>query len=198
MNPIADIAGALLRAGAPLVGGLLQTVATTAGGPLVGAATGAILGTLAEALGLPADAKPEEVAKQMKADPDAAAKAAAKAEDEHGEAADELTAILEDRQDARRQTVELAKEGSAIAWGAPVVSAVVLVSFAALSLLAMKPELTGVRTDVVLYLLGAWQSLAAGVVGYWVGSSKSSHNKDALLAGMITSRAPAAPMVRKK
>lgn len=31
------------------------------------------------------------------------------------------------------------------------------------------------------YLLGAWQSLATAVVGYWIGSSAGSATKDAAL-----------------
>lgn len=59
-----------------------------------------------------------------------------------------------------------------------IVSVIVLVGFSVLSFLAMKPEYSGVKESVVLYLLGAWQSLAGGVVGYWIGSSASSKAKD--------------------
>lgn len=59
-----------------------------------------------------------------------------------------------------------------------IVSVFVLVGFAVVSFLAMKPELAGVRESVVLFLLGAWSTMAAGVVAYWVGSSASSKQKD--------------------
>ena len=50
--------------------------------------------------------------------------------------------------------------------------------FAVVSFFAMKPELAGVKESVVLYLLGAWQSMAAAAVAYWIGSSAGSKDKD--------------------
>lgn len=63
-----------------------------------------------------------------------------------------------------------------------VVSVIVLCGFGMLSFLAMKPEVSGVSKEVVLYLLGAWSTLAAGVVNYWVGSSAGSSKKDEIIA----------------
>ena len=59
-----------------------------------------------------------------------------------------------------------------------IISVFVLAGFAVVSFLAMKPELAGVRESVVLFLLGAWSTMAAGVVTYWVGSSAGSKQKD--------------------
>lgn len=59
-----------------------------------------------------------------------------------------------------------------------IVTVIVLAGFSIISFLAMKPEAAGVSKEVVLYLLGAWQSLATGAVTYWVGSSASSKQKD--------------------
>lgn len=59
-----------------------------------------------------------------------------------------------------------------------IVSVIVLGGFTMFSFLAMKPELAGVKESVVLFLLGAWSTMAAGVVTYWVGSSASSKQKD--------------------
>lgn len=63
-----------------------------------------------------------------------------------------------------------------------VVSILVLTGFSVVSFLAMKPELAGVKESVVLFLLGAWSTMAAGVVSYWVGSSNSSSKKDETIA----------------
>jgi hypothetical protein len=65
-----------------------------------------------------------------------------------------------------------------------IVSVIVLLGFAGFSFLAMKPELAGVKESVVLFLLGAWSTLAAGVVNYWVGSSSSSKQKDETIQTM--------------
>jgi hypothetical protein len=69
------------------------------------------------------------------------------------------------------------------AGSAPVfITIIVLGGFAGISFLAMKPELAGVDKSVVLYLLGAWQSMAAAAVAYWLGSSNSSSKKDETIA----------------
>jgi hypothetical protein len=62
--------------------------------------------------------------------------------------------------------------------GPVVVTTVVLAGFITISFMAMKPEYAGVAKDVVLYLLGAWQSLATAAVTYWIGSSAGSRDKD--------------------
>jgi hypothetical protein len=59
-----------------------------------------------------------------------------------------------------------------------IITIIVLAGFSGISFLAMKPELAGVKESVVLYLLGAWQSMAAAAVAYWLGSSASSKQKD--------------------
>lgn len=59
-----------------------------------------------------------------------------------------------------------------------IISVIVLAGFTMFSFLAMKPELAGIKESVVLFLLGAWSTMAAGVVNYWVGSSSSSKQKD--------------------
>lgn len=63
-----------------------------------------------------------------------------------------------------------------------IVSVLILLGFMGFSFLAMKPELAGVKESVVLFLLGAWSTMAAGVVNYWLGSSNSSQRKDETIA----------------
>ena len=184
MNPILDIAGALLKAGAPLVGGLLQTAATAAGGPVAGAAAGLVIGALAEALGLPAGSKAQEVAAAMKADPAAAAVAAARVEAVHGEASADLAAKLADVQDARSMQEVLVTSGSGIQWSPTIVSIIVLVGFSMMSYLAIKAVPGSSEREVILFLLGAWLSLATSSVNFWLGSSSSSKGKDETLATM--------------
>lgn len=79
-----------------------------------------------------------------------------------------------------------------------IVSILVLLGFGAISFLAMKPELAGVKESVVLYLLGAWQSLATSAVVYWLGSSNSSASKDETIkkqGEMLAAAPPAAPVI---
>lgn len=68
--------------------------------------------------------------------------------------------------------------------GANVLSIIVIIGFCGLSFLAMKPETAGVSKEVVLYLLGAWQSLVTAVVSYHIGSSVGSREKDVTIKSM--------------
>lgn len=65
-----------------------------------------------------------------------------------------------------------------------IISVIVLGGFGMFSFLAMKPELAGIKESVVLFLLGAWSTMAAGVVNYWVGSSAGSSKKDETIQNM--------------
>lgn len=176
---LASIAGKLARLGAPVLGGAL-------GGP----AGAAIATTVIEALasGFNVDATPEAVDKAL----DRAEAAIVVPRIEAAEAPAVIEAVneyLRDVQDARATTVKLVEQGSAIAWGAPIVSTVVMLAFAIFSYLAINSPVSGPAREVVMYLLGAWQGLAATVVAYWVGSSVGSKAKDATLADVAASAA---------
>ena len=89
----------------------------------------------------------------------------------------------EDRAGARNQTVELAKAGSRIAWGAPLVSVVVLLTFGVvLHKVLSTPAGTSIDPNAAI-MLGALTTMATAVVAYWVGSSAGSAAKDKLLRG---------------
>lgn len=68
--------------------------------------------------------------------------------------------------------------------GPIIMSVIAIGGFAVVSFLAMKPELAGVKESVVLYLLGAWQTLAGMAAGYWLGTSYSSSKKDETISNM--------------
>ena len=68
--------------------------------------------------------------------------------------------------------------------GPVIITVIVLAAFCVISWLAMKPETAGVKESVVLYLLGAWQSMAAAAVAYWIGSSAGSKQKDDTIQSM--------------
>lgn len=173
-----DLVQALIKAGAPLLG-------TVIGGP-VGTIAGAAIGALAEALGT--TPTPDAVKTAIETKPNAST-IVQKVEADRGlDLKADLDAILRDRQAARDQTMAFVEKGSSLQWGAPLVSVVVILGFVGLSFLAMKPESAGIRADVALYLLGAWQSLATAVVGYWIGSSAGSATKDAALKQIAASK----------
>lgn len=86
-----------------------------------------------------------------------------------------------DRGSARSQTVELAKAGSPIAWGAPIISMLVLGVFGVvLYRVVTGADGAGANPNATL-MLGALTTMASAVVSYWVGSSAGSAAKNALL-----------------
>ena len=122
------------------------------------------------------------------------ARIAAEREAEAGRAAEaarkvELEALLAqiaDTDSARRQTISLAQAGSKIAYGAPVVSALVLVTFAVVMALALTRSLPAGSETILSLLLGSLAAMATSVVSYWVGSSAGSARKDDHLAKLAS------------
>ena len=98
---------------------------------------------------------------------------------------DTLRATLADVASARGQTVDLTKAGSAVAWGAPAVSLVVLVTFGLVMWLTITRQLPTGSEGVLNVLLGMLGTGFASVTSYWLGSSASSAQKNALLAASM-------------
>ncbi len=94
---------------------------------------------------------------------------------------DDLTARLKDVQDARSQTVSLAKAGSLVQWAPPVVSIVVLGTFGAVMWVALTQAMPPGSATILNMLLGTLAAMSTSVVGYWVGSSAGSERKTTLL-----------------
>lgn len=143
----------------------------------VGAATGTMEpGAQAEALQDPekAGALRIELAR-IAAEQEASSAAAAQAA---------LVTQLTDVANARAMTVQLAQSGSEMAWGAPVVSVVVLVTFGVVVAIALTRAMPPGAEPVLNVLLGTLGAMATSVVGYWVGSSAGSARKDARLASL--------------
>lgn len=69
----------------------------------------------------------------------------------------------------------------AIAYGAVVVSVIVLVGFAAMLWLVIREEVPSNQRDMVNLLLGTLAGMASSVVACWVGSSSGSMQKNSAL-----------------
>lgn len=95
---------------------------------------------------------------------------------------DRLKSDLADVASARSQTVELAKSGSAIAWGAPIVSATVLVTFGVVMYYCFNGKVDASAGQMLSIMTGALTTMATAVVSYWVGSNAGSARKDQLIA----------------
>ena len=171
--PLAQLAGEEIAA---LIAG--DDPATTDKGAAVANALVAAAGAVAGVPVTPDNAG--EVARRLAADPDATA-AFRKA------LGDQLVALIaldnQDRGNARAQTVDLARTGSRIAWGAPVVSVIVLLAFGYVLQLVLTQSIPPGQETTVSLMLGALTTMASAVVAYWVGSSAGSAAKDALLRG---------------
>ena len=186
MNPLTQIADVLLRNGATIVG-------TALGGPAGAAIAGVVVGALRDALGLPADATEETVAQTMATDPHKARDAAKRVEAQQGGAISDLEARLADVANARAMQTHAVDASSPTQWAPVVVSVIVLAGFSLLSWVAMRTVPGTSERDVVLFLLGAWLSLATGAVNFWLGSSQGSKDKDSALALVVSRPSPPAP-----
>jgi len=157
---------------------------------LFGAKGGDVAGAVAQVVQTVTGTGDETVAQQVLArDPQAAAtlrlqlaQLAAQQEQAARQAElDEMDARLKDVQDARAQTVGLARAGSAVQWAPAVVSFVVLATFGVVMWAALTRSLPSGSETILNMLLGTLAAMATSVVGYWVGSSAGSAQKTDLL-----------------
>ena len=83
---------------------------------------------------------------------------------------------VEDIQHARDTTVALAKEGSAIAWGAPVVSTLIVLGyfFCTYLLFVQAAEIPSNVFQLLNVMFGTLTAAFLAVVHYWLGSSSGS------------------------
>lgn len=97
---------------------------------------------------------------------------------DHAAALSRLQAALADTANARAQTIALVRAKSAVGYGAPVVSAIVLITFAAVMTIALTRSMPSGSQTILNVLLGSLAAMATSVVSYWVGSSAGSARKD--------------------
>ncbi|WP_422034746.1 hypothetical protein [Reyranella sp.] len=166
----------------PLLLGLAPTVASWIMGDKTGAAVSKVTGIAREILGTD-DATGIERA--IAADPNLALQfkmAVIQAEaDARRQEFETLQAQLADVQSARNQTVELAKAGSAIAWGAVAVSLLVTAAFMTALWFVVRQEIPAASREIAYILLGTLGAKFGDIVAYWVGSSSGSAQKSAAL-----------------
>lgn len=96
-----------------------------------------------------------------------------------------IAAAAADTASARQQTVQLAQAGSKLAWGAPVMSGIVLLAFAIMTYVVVSHSIPAGSEQIALVMLGTLGALATACVQYWVGSSAGSARKDDRLANMV-------------
>lgn len=170
----------------PLLLGLAPTVASWILGDKTGSAVEKVTSIARDVLGTDS---PDAIERAVAADPNAALafkQAVIQAEaDARRNELEALKAQLADVQSARSQTVELAKVGSAIAWGAPLVSVLVTLGFFGMLYLVLRKEVPEGSQQIANIMLGSLGASFTAVIGYWVGSSAGSAAKDATLGKLL-------------
>lgn len=91
-------------------------------------------------------------------------------------------ASIADTQSARAQTIDLAKAGSPLAWGAPVISLVIVTAFGLMLYVILRTDkIPEDNVAIANVLLGTLAAMATQVANYWLGSSSGSKNKDGII-----------------
>jgi hypothetical protein len=176
---------------APTIGGLLGGLIPFPGGAILGQVAGKVL---AEALGVPPT--PEAVKNAIETGDQAVVqRQLSNAEMQMQTEVEKFKATLEDIQNARSTTVELARAQSNIAWGAPVVSVVIVFGFFAVMsmLFIVKVDLPPNSVGLLNVLFGALIPAFGQVCNYWLGSSAGSNDKSAQIAALTGTK----PVVKR-
>ncbi|WP_431281837.1 glycoside hydrolase family 108 protein [Humitalea sp. 24SJ18S-53] len=94
---------------------------------------------------------------------------------------DELNKRLADVQSARSTMTSLADKGSAMAWGAPIISLVVTIGFFWTFYIVRQTDLSVNQSarDLMNIIVGSLVAAFTAVVNFWIGSSQGSRDKDA-------------------
>ena len=111
--------------------------------------------------------------------------------------ADMLKAALASQADARGTEVALAKAGSHLAWGAPLLSGIILLAFGGMLFVVLTRAIPENSAALANVLLGTLAAMATQVANFWLGSSSGSAAKNALLASAQTALANSTPMQGK-
>lgn len=180
----------------PLLLGLAPTVASWLMGDKTGAVVSQVTGIAREILGTDDAAGIERA---VATDPNLAlqfkmallqAEADARAHEAqmNRQALEELNSRIADVASARSQTVELAKAGSAIAWGSPIVSVLAIVVFAGFVYMLFAKVVPEGMKEALLLLGGSAATGYGMVLSYWLGSSSGSAQKTAALEKVAAGR----------
>lgn len=96
-----------------------------------------------------------------------------------------MNAAIDDMKNARQTTVDLAKMGSSLAWGAPMISGIVLMSFGVLGYVVLTQAVPAGSEPLAMGLVETLKLLSVSIIGYWCGSSAGSDAKDKYIANSV-------------
>ncbi len=172
--------------GAPLIASLLTTAATMAGGPLLGGIVGTVLKAVAAELGAKSPV-PADIQAQIEADPAKAKAVLPKLDSDHAgliaSARAQAELDLANIQNARETELRLVGEHSALAWGPPVISSIVVGAFSLVALVVVFRY--GVESAVGQLIVGALIAKFGTVVDYYLGASKGSSDRVDQIVSML-------------
>ncbi len=121
----------------------------------------------------------DQLVEALKANPDKLLEFRKAVAAEHTEV---MKAVLADVQDARGTMAKLAGMGSSLAWGAAVVSALVIAATVLATYLVFTTAVPKGQGDLAYLIVGQPLGMASTVVAFWLGSSMSSVQKtDAMI-----------------
>lgn len=179
-----------------MIGKVAPILGTVLGGPAVGAATGGVVSLISGALGIePAEATPDVIGAMIQGDPEALLKLK-ELEFRHKERFEELAlegdrleiekdkAYLADIQNSRTRQIDSERATGKKDYSLYLLAyAITSGFFATLLALIIWPTLAA-TSPALLILLGSLGTGFGQVLGYFFGSSKSSSEKNKMIAGM--------------
>ena len=162
------VGNAVIKAGAPLLGGAL-----------FGPAGSVIASIISGKFGVSPDATPDQVLTAIKGDPDAALKLR-QIETNHVE---HLQALENERLRIETADVQNARTVHQHHWMPSAITIALIVMFAAAFGGLMFMVMPDGNRDMVNFMLGQLSGWLSGAVVYWVGSTRASANKDMMRGG---------------
>lgn len=98
---------------------------------------------------------------------------------------DTMKATIADIASARGTETALAQAHSSLAWGAPLLSAIILLAFGGMLFVVLTRAIPENSAALANVLLGTLAAMATQVANFWLGSSNGSASKDLLLANSV-------------
>ena len=160
------VGNAVIKAGAPLLGGAL-----------FGPAGSVIASIISGKFGMSPESTPDQVLTAIKGDPDAALKLR-QIETTHVERLQELE---NERLRIETADVQSARNVHQHHWMPSVLTLSLMVMFGMIIGALFIWAVPGDNKDIVVYITGQVSGILTSCVTYWVGSTRASANKDSLI-----------------
>jgi len=159
------------------VGRAIADAAPVLGSVIGGPAGGAVGAMIASTLGTAND--PEAILAKIKADPESLLKIKQLEADEREHIREFQLQTLQ----AELADVQSARNAHKDHWMPSVITMILAAMVIAMGWALLYYEVPSANKDMAVYLFGQITGTFTTAVAYWIGTSRSSHNKDKMLAG---------------